>query len=515
MFKYILLLTTFSIFVSLDIKLEKYPNITVFNDKLTSHFFNFTYSQSQPLCSYQTIYSEFYEDSNLTNFLIIKSNNDNFIPVKLYVNNNNTNSYYTYNENTDNKSIANLEIHHNCLIGKSIIKGGGQLNSAEYYKTSNYDNYWSTLKFEFNLNSTPYYFEFIKFCKTDNIFFKILTAVIIFIIAGLFIYLSTVSNIELEVVNEVRENSEIKWWYGFIFIIFASIFLILIFYFMRFINFIYTILVSVQCLICCSLTISWYLKILLGKSTSKIFEYLKKEIYEIKVYKYISIIITFLIVYFWFVTRFWILNNILAYCLVFSILSLLLIKDFFICIVLLSCVFVYDAFWVFFSHMIFSQNVMVTVATSLNLPIKIEFPLLFINNPIKGCMLLGLGDIVLPGMVIKYCKRFDSIKNKNDKYSYYQTSIILYHVSLFLAFIMMFAFNHSQPVMFYISPIFIIGLSIKAYIMGDWNDFWRGKNLSGTQMMVDEMINGEFTRLERVELDHRYQPSDQIISTQL
>ena len=59
---------------------------------------------------------------------------------------------------------------------------------------------------------------------------------------------------------------------------------------------------------------------------------------------------------------------------------------------------------------------MVVAVTSIQIQIKIEFPILFPNNPIKNCMLLGLGDILLPGMIIiKYCLRFDILKKRMDK----------------------------------------------------------------------------------------------------
>ena len=120
-------------------------------------------------------------------------------------------------------------------------------------------------------------------------------------------------------------------------------------------------------------------------------------------------------------------------------------------------------------------------ATSIQIPIKIEFPILFSNNPINNCMLLGLGDIILPGIVIKYSRRFDIIKNKKDSsfegYSFYKYNLFLFLLSVSIAMIMMFGFEHSQPVLFYISPIFIIGLIIKALYDKCLYDFWKGLKL--------------------------------------
>ena len=149
-----------------------------------------------------------------------------------------------------------------------------------------------------------------------------------------------------------------------------------------------------------------------------------------------------------------------------------------LCFICLFLFFLYDTFWVFYSEKIFKENVMVVAATSIQIPIKIEFPILFSNNPIKNCMLLGLGDILLPGVVIKYCRRFDLIRQKiGIKYkgmSFYKFNMLLYYLSVTLAMVMMFAFNHGQPVLFYLSPIFIFGLTIKAYNEKCLLDFWKG-----------------------------------------
>ena len=158
---------------------------------------------------------------------------------------------------------------------------------------------------------------------------------------------------------------------------------------------------------------------------------------------------------------------------------------FWLCFVCLFAFFAYDTFWVFYSEKIFTENVMVVAVTSIQIQIKIEFPILFSNNPIKNCMLLGLGDILLPGMVIKYCRRFDILKKRMDKkkiglrkkkskIGFYFFNLILYFISVALAMIMMFVFNHGQPVLFYISPIFIIGLMGKAYYDGCFGIFWNG-----------------------------------------
>ena len=95
-----------------------------------------------------------------------------------------------------------------------------------------------------------------------------------------------------------------------------------------------------------------------------------------------------------------------------------------VCTILLSGLFFYDVFFVFFSERLFGQNVMVAAATqraenpaflaaqalhlpsglmarSLELPVKLLFPAhLFAGSPQEPMLMLGLGDMALPGMLL-------------------------------------------------------------------------------------------------------------------
>ena len=204
----------------------------------------------------------------------------------------------------------------------------------------------------------------------------------------------------------------------------------------------------------------------------------KKYIFNMKLSNILSIIISLLLVLLYLYKKHWILNNIMAFGLVFTILSIILFKSFKVCFFFLLFIFLYDTFWVFYSEKIFKGNVMEEVATKLSLPIKLEIPILFSTNPIKDCMLLGLGDIALPGMVVKYCKTFDEIcKKLNKKNGYYNLSIYLYIISVSTALICVFYFEHGQPVLFYISPAFIFGLMGKSFYLSQLSDFWNGIEL--------------------------------------
>ena len=71
--------------------------------------------------------------------------------------------------------------------------------------------------------------------------------------------------------------------------------------------------------------------------------------------------------------------------------------------ILLGGLFFYDIFWVF------GTNVMVTVAKSFEAPIKLVFPQDFLEKGLDAdnFAMLGLGDIVIPGIFIALLLRFD------------------------------------------------------------------------------------------------------------
>jgi len=70
---------------------------------------------------------------------------------------------------------------------------------------------------------------------------------------------------------------------------------------------------------------------------------------------------------------------------------------------LLVLLFFYDIFFVF------GTDVMLTVAKNIDAPIKLLFPRDWSVEEPKFS-LLGLGDIVLPGLFIAMCLRYDVLR---------------------------------------------------------------------------------------------------------
>jgi minor histocompatibility antigen H13 len=118
----------------------------------------------------------------------------------------------------------------------------------------------------------------------------------------------------------------------------------------------------------------------------------------------ISLIIAYSAVGVYILTKNWLLNNILATLFCVHGIQFMFLGTFQTGFILLSLLFFYDIFFVF------GTDVMLTVAKSIDAPIKLLFPKDWSAEP-PQFSLLGLGDIVLPGVFIALCLRYDILRH--------------------------------------------------------------------------------------------------------
>ena len=111
------------------------------------------------------------------------------------------------------------------------------------------------------------------------------------------------------------------------------------------------------------------------------------------------------LLYFNFVSKPWWLTNLFGFSFSYSALQLMSPTTFWTGTLVLTSLFFYDIYFVFFTPM------MMTVATKLDVPVKLLIPKPGVKDPTKmELAMLGLGDIVLPGMMIGLALRFDLYK---------------------------------------------------------------------------------------------------------
>ena len=106
-----------------------------------------------------------------------------------------------------------------------------------------------------------------------------------------------------------------------------------------------------------------------------------------------------------FVAKPWWITNLMGFAFSYSALQLISPTTFGIGSLILAGLFLYDIYMVFYTPM------MVTVAKALDVPIKLVFPRPAVPgegiDATRNHAMLGLGDIVLPGIMIGLALRFD------------------------------------------------------------------------------------------------------------
>ena len=176
----------------------------------------------------------------------------------------------------------------------------------------------------------------------------------------------------------------------------------------------------------------------------------------------------------WYITHFWLLNNILAFFLALTFLKTLRLTTLIPGMVLLGLLFFYDIFWVFLSPYFTTggKSVMVAVATGLDIPIKLVMPHLTNDYPTTACSLLGLGDILIPGIFLTFMARFGfEVVNTS---TYYNTGMIAYALSLIACGVSLFVYKAAQPALLYIVPALFLAVSIVGCRRGEWEMLKQG-----------------------------------------
>lgn len=135
-------------------------------------------------------------------------------------------------------------------------------------------------------------------------------------------------------------------------------------------------------------------------------------------------------------------------------------------LILLSLLFVYDIFWVFISPYVFPQgkSVMVEVAMSMDVPNKLSMPTLLLANTGSKGGLLGLGDIVIPGLYLQYLSNLGKVVGTD---AYYRAGMIGYTLSFAMCLGVILVFDSAQPVLLYIVPCLFVATYMVASSRGE------------------------------------------------
>jgi len=186
----------------------------------------------------------------------------------------------------------------------------------------------------------------------------------------------------------------------------------------------------------------------------------------------------------WVLTSSWVIVNCMAWCIGVTQMTVIRLPSLKVSVCLLAAFLLYDVFWVFLSPYFFGESVMVSVATQMPgvaLPMTLSMPHIFNPNLIS---VLGLGDIVIPGLFVAFNYRFDTYLEESDdviqprpKPSYFAIVLIGYafgYAATLLSFILM---QEGQPALLYLVPFTVIPISATAYKRGHLKLMWKGASI--------------------------------------
>ena len=170
----------------------------------------------------------------------------------------------------------------------------------------------------------------------------------------------------------------------------------------------------------------------------------------------------------------WKWSNFVAFTFVISSFSQFQLTNFKLAFGLLVGLFCYDIYFVF------GTEIMLTVATKMDVPMKLTIPKLYE----AGLSILGLGDIVLPGLLCSLCLRYDvATYYKGNVHKpfhhltdyprpYFTVSLLFYSIGIIATLVALNVYKTGQPALLYIVPSLMLGISGYSYMKGEFAQLW-------------------------------------------
>ncbi|KAM4602753.1 signal peptide peptidase-like 2A isoform 2-T2 [Polymixia lowei] len=197
----------------------------------------------------------------------------------------------------------------------------------------------------------------------------------------------------------------------------------------------------------------------------------------------------------------WILQDLLGIAFCLNFMKTISLSNFKICVILLTLLLVYDVFFVFITPFFTKNGVSIMVQVALGpdasgektqgnmvdvpaepqapsekLPVVMRVPrfLAWAQN-LCGMQfsILGYGDIIVPGLLVAYCSRFDVWINSTKKV-YFVSCCIAYLLGMIVTFAVMLLTGMGQPALLYLVPFTLLASALVAAYRGEMRRFWAG-----------------------------------------
>ncbi|CAF2148591.1 unnamed protein product [Rotaria magnacalcarata] len=114
-------------------------------------------------------------------------------------------------------------------------------------------------------------------------------------------------------------------------------------------------------------------------------------------------------------------------------------------------------------------------------PLLFALPSFISESEMDPCManrksMLGFGDIILPGILLTFCKIFDTAMGHRWSI-YYIQSMISYFVGLSLTHLALYLMNTAQPALLYLVPCILLSTIITGIFRGELRELYTGKRI--------------------------------------
>lgn len=200
---------------------------------------------------------------------------------------------------------------------------------------------------------------------------------------------------------------------------------------------------------------------------------------------------------FYVLTKHWATNNLLGIIFTLFALENMFLGSFKVGAIMLCGLFFYDIFWVF------GTDVMETVAKSIDGPIKLLFPKKVVVETNSDMSLLGLGDIIIPGIFIALCLRYDFLRKfdkktkdrqfekVNDFFNsiskpYFWSCIVGYVVGIVTTVLVMLIFQRGQPALLYLVPGCLGSVILCAFLRKELGEVYQHSEEDAFKELLEE-----------------------------
>eukprot|EP00887_Chlorella_sp_A99_P007587 scaffold28.g7587.t1 len=199
----------------------------------------------------------------------------------------------------------------------------------------------------------------------------------------------------------------------------------------------------------------------------------------------------------------WVLQDLLAVCLMLVILRQLLLPNLKVACILLPLAFCYDVWWVFLQPAVTGgESVMVEVATGGEahepMPMVLKVPHWPALGTNPAYSILGFGDVVLPGLLAVLARRWDVGAGLGWGAGYAAPAAAGYAAGLaltYVALVLSWFGDEGQPALLYLVPCTLGTVTLLAWRRGHLRALWTCK-LDGAGAGEPRQTGGEAAIME-------------------